>query len=692
MVVLAFAVGIILQDYSDFAFATMVGIIGASFALLALYQWKAPKPWFRKYPFVQSVLIGLVFLMLGASRTYTKNPHHTPNHVIHWHDTLSVNYYRATAISSMESTPNSKRATLEINEAFINNQWVNAVGMLIAYFPKTDTAFQLFYGEELLISGKPRLVPSPSNPHAFDYQSYLNTKGITHQQFLQPATFLKTTKKRGNVLFAASWQARDYFSVQFKKYIPNTKSRAIALALILGVKNELDNTLKDAYAGAGAMHILAVSGLHVGILIGFLGLIFYPLVGHPKGKIIKGILSLLILWAYAFITGLSPSVMRAVTMFSVLAIGEMMNRRGNIYNTLSFSALILLVYNPFMLYQVGFQLSFAAVVGIVWLYPFFQSWFTFRWEIANWAWSITCVSLAAQAATFPIGLFYFHQFPNYFFLSNLAVIPAATVIVCGGIALLIATVFTPLATLVGYALSYFIMKFNSFIQAFNTLPFAVSENVYIDAFTTVLLSIAVVFSGKLFIQKKKKWLVSLILVCCIFSTWSIFRKIENRNRKTLAIYHTPKSVNLSFLNGNQPIILIDSTLANNPSALQYIFKEDLLFRGIQTDAIFHLTNQLPEKMNCYRYSEDFWVFVWQGKSIGWLRSKTKEKPTLTLDYLVVSHNAVFNIEDLEKIAFSELVIDSTNGFKTGQNLMNQAKERELSAHWINQQGAWQVNL
>ena len=208
------------------------------------------------------------------------------------------------------------------------------------------------------------------------------------------------------------------------------KQLKVASALLLGYRENLDKELVKSYASAGAMHVLAVSGLHVGILYLLLTRIFSFLKKVKKVKNGKFILTILIvsfLWFYAIMTGLSASVMRATTMFSFIVIGnELLNRKTSIYNTLAVSAIILMIINPFIVYQVGFQLSYVAVVGIVYLQPKLNRLFYSRYKLVRGVWAITCVSLAAQIATFPLSLHYFHQFSTYFFISNLIVIPASS--------------------------------------------------------------------------------------------------------------------------------------------------------------------------------------------------------------------------------------------------------------------------
>lgn len=154
-------------------------------------------------------------------------------------------------------------------------------------------------------------------------------------------------------------------------------------------------------------------------------------------RIIKLLILLLCLWSYAFITSLSPSVMRAVTMFSFIAIANVMQRQTNIYNTLAASAFLLLILEPNMVFEVGFQLSYLAVLGIVSIYPIVYPLFVFKSKWTDTLWQLNCVSIAALIATFPLGIFYFHQFPNYFLVANILVLPLIPFIIYFGLSFLL---------------------------------------------------------------------------------------------------------------------------------------------------------------------------------------------------------------------------------------------------------------
>jgi competence protein ComEC len=194
-------------------------------------------------------------------------------------------------------------------------------------------------------------------------------------------------------------------------------------------------------------------------------------------KWLRALILLTGLWMYALVTGLSPSVLRAATMFSFIIAGQALNRQAYIYNSIAASAFLLLLVQPAILFEVGFQLSYMAVIFIVFLHPYLYRLLSFRYKILNSAWSLTCVSLAAQAGTVPLSLFYFHQFPSYFILSNFVVIPAATVIIYGAALLFIASPIPVLLEIFGLLLNKFLQMVNFMIFFIEKMPGSLIANI-----------------------------------------------------------------------------------------------------------------------------------------------------------------------------------------------------------------------
>jgi len=325
------------------------------------------------------------------------------------------------------------KAILKIKGIKNKNRWKEGNGKVIIYLQKDSLSEKLNVGDVISFEPKLKNIPPPKNPQEFDFRKYLSFHLIHQQAFLRSNNWKLIQQATTGGIFKFANDSRAYLIKTLEKKGIKGNELAVASALILGYKDSIDIDLKSAYSSAGAMHVLAVSGLHVGIIFLIFSQLFYFLGKYKYGNIIKGVLLILILWSYALLTGLSPSVMRAATMFSFIVAAKMTKRNSSFFNTLAASALVLLIYNPLLIMEVGFQLSYMAVIGIVIIQPWVNNLFNFKWWLPIKIWEITAVSIAAQIATFPLGLLYFHQFPNYFMLSNLIVIPLAIFILYLGI-------------------------------------------------------------------------------------------------------------------------------------------------------------------------------------------------------------------------------------------------------------------
>jgi competence protein ComEC len=234
---------------------------------------------------------------------------------------------------------------LQVKRILVHNQWIEASGKVLLYLDIQMPPPR--YGDKLLIKDHPQRIPAPANPGEFNYSQYLQLQQIHHQHFIKPAGIRIYGYEPPISLIALSISIRQYADTVFKKLIDSRQEQAIASGLVLGIRDGLDNEIKQAYASAGAMHILAVSGAHVGIVFGILALLLGNLKRFRYGKVLFAVSVLGLLWVYAFVTGLSASALRAVIMFSFVIIAGACTRQSSIYNTLAISAFIMLCINPF---------------------------------------------------------------------------------------------------------------------------------------------------------------------------------------------------------------------------------------------------------------------------------------------------------------------------------------------------------
>ena len=253
------------------------------------------------------------------------------------------------------------------------------------------------------------------------------------------------------------FDTRDAIVSLLRKYVAGGKNElGIAEALLIGYKEDLDKDLVQAYSNAGVVHIIAISGLHLGLIYIMLNWIFGILPFIKKSKVVKTILLLACLFLFSLLTGAAASVLRSAVMFTFIVIGRNFFKASSIYNSLAVSAFMLLCYDPYFLWDVGFQLSYLALIGIVTLQQPIHRLLYVKNKWLDKIWGLVSVTLAAQISTFPICIFYFHQFPNLFFITNLVAVPLSTVILFAEIFMLALSWWPIVAAVIGRITSWMI--------------------------------------------------------------------------------------------------------------------------------------------------------------------------------------------------------------------------------------------
>lgn len=547
--------GIFYPDFADEDFVLILLFSLLAFYLVLFFAERAGK----KIPFNPGYVVLPAVFLAGFIHTLNQTGSRSRDHVISLQDTIRA--YRVTVVGYAEEKEKSWKMTGAVT-AVRTREWIPAEGKVMLYFRKEDFKQPFNYGDVLMLRNGPSPVLPPGNPGEFDYKRFLAYRNVYHQHFVRGGEVQYLGQEIPNYFRYHALKARLWANDMLHRYVNGNQEQAVASALILGVTDGLDNELLSAYASTGAMHVLAVSGLHVSIIYIIILFLFKPVTMSKKGKRLVVILSLLLLWGYAFVTGLSPSVLRAVTMFSFLAIANATARQTNIYNTLAASAFCLLLFDPFLIMSVGFQLSYLAVIGILYIHPLLYR----LWEPATWlmneVWKITSVSIAAQLATFSLGLFYFHQFPNYFLLSNLLVIPLSFVVLILGLALLLSGIIPLIASVLGVVLQFVIKLLNLSVIAVEWLPFSLVENIHITAFQCWLL-IGITVCMLLVIQRRDFVYFRISFFFCLAYTaaqWSHFAWWDDRSKIT--VYRISGHSAIDLISDGTTYFIGDSTLEN----------------------------------------------------------------------------------------------------------------------------------
>ncbi|UCG28666.1 MAG: ComEC/Rec2 family competence protein [Bacteroidales bacterium] len=471
--------------------------------------------------------------------------------------------------------PGSFKTVIEIRNIETGNRWYRTRGKILVYFEKDSLSGNLVIGDRILCEGSCREVQFLNNPLEFNYRKYLHRRDIYCQLYLPSEGWKKAGMRTGNTLRFYSGRLRYKLLNVYEKNNITEDELAVASALTLGFRDYLDQDIQQLYADSGVMHVLAISGLHVGIIYFLLFYFLMFLMKFRYGRVVRAILIILFLWFFAFLTGLSPSVMRAATMFSFLTVGQSMKRPGNIYNTIAASAFFLLLLNPNLIAEVGFQLSYVAVTGIIFFQPRFYRIFRSRFWIIDKIWGLITVALAAQLVTFPISTYYFHQFPNYFLISNIISIPAVTIIIYLGILLFLFSFLPGVAGIIAWFMSRCIKLLNSGLSIITGFPYPLTEGISNTIPEIILIYAIIIFATVYLIRRKFPVLAAtLVFIIALVSTGT-FQDYKSRRQKLFIVYNVQGESVVSFVNGRKMWFACNNNDGSNRETVLYHIKNHL---------------------------------------------------------------------------------------------------------------------
>lgn len=355
----------------------------------------------------------------------------------------------------------------------------------ILYFQRDSLSSRLQMGEELWVRSRISPPVSARNFDEFDYARYLIRKGISGTGFVASGhwQFSECRKEKegiATVLYRLAASYRTQIENLYRRLGIEGDELAVLSALTLGDKTDLSESVRESYSVAGVSHVLALSGLHVGLLYALAFFLLRPLLlGGQSGRVLRSLLLILLLWLFAFFTGLSPSVVRSAAMFSIWALADLCGRQSFSLNTLALTAWLMLLVRPVWLFDVGFQLSFAAVLSILLFQPFLYRLCPVRHRAGTYLWGLVSVSVAAQLGTAPLVLFYFSRFSTHFLLTNLLVVPLVTLILYAAVVLLLLTPMSGLQAVAAVGLEKMLRMLNLLVRWVEQLPYASVDGIWL---------------------------------------------------------------------------------------------------------------------------------------------------------------------------------------------------------------------
>ncbi|NLO51362.1 MAG: ComEC family competence protein [Bacteroidales bacterium] len=694
-VIVPFAAGILLAIAIGLPPGTTPGIwILVTFAAMLPVVFTIYTPSYR-HRYLPGLFYYLFFLVAGFTLVLVRTPALEPLNISNYKG--SADQYILRIAEPVRATARSYRTTAALMYAVDSGVLQPVSGKVLVYFAADSAAAGLNYGDVLIVSGLLTKVPPPGNPHQFDYRRFLANSGIYHQMFLKSSGWRKTERTSANPLFTLAYAARHRLLDILRSKGFGGDEYAVISAILLGYDAEMDRELRQRYAGAGALHILCVSGLHVGIIFFIFNFLFSPLDRSKRTRWLKVLLLLLAIWSYAFITGLSPSVLRAAVMFSLFSWRESRRARSNPYNILAASAFILLVYNPYIIMLIGFQLSYAAVLAIVALFDPIYRLLAFRNFLADQVWKLMVVSLTAQIGTFPLAIYYFHQFPVYFFITNLVVIPLAWLIINTGVLLLLVSwISVSLSAIFGMLLSVMLMVMNGAVEFIQSLPGAVLHGLVLHLPQVVLIYLLIIVTTRFAIDKNFRMLMSgLGLVAVLLASFVVGNAAKLHQQKVI-IYQINGHSALEVVQGRRAILIADSALLADDQAMEFSLAMNHTYSGIRHLDIFtHDTlprADLGEAIHFYKpnfLSVGVLRFAFIDPSYIPLHSSVP----LRVDYVVVQQNPKIDLPDLAtQYDFEAIIFDASNSWYRLRDWTAWCDSTETPYHNIREDGYFERPL
>lgn len=673
--------GILLAFYIDLPLQVITLITAIAIIPLFIIRFLSTKGKY-KLRWLNGLLFNLLAFCTGAALIYFQNIEHDKNWI--GHHLQDKQLIIVTLQEPLVKKANSYKALAKAEAVLVNDQWKTVSGNLLVYFKKDSIPPALHYGSRLIIQKKPQPVTNSGNPGGFDYKRFCAFQNIHYQVYLQPKDYQVSDQLPTNTFAGRLINMRNNVLFILRKYIPGEKETGVAEALLIGYRDDLDKDLVQSYSNTGVVHIIAISGLHLSMIYGLLVLLLNPFSKLKWMHWTKPLVILLILWGFCLLAGAAASILRAAVMFSFIVIGESLGRRTNIYNTLAASAFCLLLYNPYLFWDVGFQLSYTAVLSIVlFMKPIYKQ-LCFSNKLLNSIWQLNAVTLSAQVLTLPIILYYFHQFPNLFVFTNFIVVPLSGFILYGELLLLLFAKLPFLNVLTGKIVSFLISQMNGIIERTDRLPYAVTNNIQVSLWQTVILYLAICYLAWWLLQKKTTGLLmGLTFIAVFFFLRSRNQFLQSQQHK-LIVYNIPQHQSIDVLEGHTYLFIGDTPLQQKGFLRSFHLQPSRILHGI------HPGNSLPNTIiTDHIIASDHVSVLIIDKDVPIIRVKQR----IPVDIIIISGNPTIYLTQLATVFdCKQYVFDSNNPLWKIQYWKKDADNLHLRHHTTSEQGAFEVDL
>jgi competence protein ComEC len=671
-------IGIILQWKINLGFLLPnLGIL-LFLSIQIIYSFIPIRHRFR-FSFLNGAACFLLFICIGATLTYTQNVRHSTSWFGNYYSDSSA--FLVRSIEPPVIKEKSIKLLVSVSEVITGSHIQTANGKIILYIDRAIPPSSLQYGTRLLFKKSLQEIRNSGNPGAFDYRQYCFFQGITHQVYLSGNEFIRLHETYRQPFQSFILSLRQKILSILRRYIRGEKETGLAEALLVGYKDDLDKSLVQAYSNMGVVHIIAISGLHLGLIYWLLVKLCMPLSRKKRTVWLSPILITSGIWLFSLLAGAQPSVLRSAVMFSCLALGEGLNRKTSIYNSLALSAFILLCYNPYWLWDTGFQLSYAAVLSLVIFMRSINNIIRFNSAWLNTIWKLNVVTLAAQVLTLPLCIYYFHQIPVYFLLTNLVAVPLSSLILMGEILLIVISFIPPASSITGEIISFLTKFMNDFIETINAIPFAAWVNLQISFIQTIILFLFIIACGYWILERNLAGLKTGLLCTLAFLLLRSISFIDSSGQKRIVIYNVPQKRAIDIIEGNRYQFIGDSSLRTGIGRSFHLSPARTVFRSTREAEIGIIAN---------RY------LSWHGKHIlmldtGMSIKFSSDRPLI--DILILSGNPSLTIKSLiQGLNIKQVVADGSVPRWKAVLWKQECEKLRISWHDVNEKGAFAISL
>lgn len=629
--------------------------------MLHYYNITRPAYFFGSWVMVTTIILGAATISLHSAFTYKAQLTKSGDEAAHlWRlkirEVLKPSAYYQKYVARVETLDSIKTA-----------------GLVLFRISHKSIQDRIQVDDELIVWAKAEEIDPPKNPHQFNYKKYLQGQGIFHQIELRSTNFQKTASSTVSFIGIIA-NTREKALKRLRNLSFEQEELSIVQALLLGHRDDIDKATYDNYKNAGAIHLLAISGLHVGIVLLFLQYLLKPLEALPKGRNIKLIISVMILWGFALLAGFSASVIRAVCMFSFVAYALYLNRPGSSFNIVALSMFfILLLIDPLLLFQPGFQLSYAAVFSILWIYPKLIWAWSPRQFFLRKTWQLFSVGLSAQLGVLPLSLYYFHQFPGLFFISNMIIVPFLGIILGFGFLIVVLDLFTTLPDILVLLYNELIKTMNGIVAWIADQETFLFKDIYFDEMLLLLTVFFLISLIRTLDRFEPKRIQTLLCSIIAMQFWNICVLINTLNKENVGLMHTVGSSVLFYKKGADLRVFTD-----HPDRAKWLVNRYNVAERVRTVSYDSLKN-------IYQFAEKK-LFILN-------RASLCQEPSSKTEIVILSKSPKINLDRYLQEHQPELIIADGSNYKSYVVRWKRSCDlRGIPFHNTDQHGALNLEL